>query len=43
MVEVDADQLKQAVEAQHGGTATLIQAVPVKETFQCQMVPEWGR
>lgn len=32
-MEVDAGQLKQAVESQHGGTATLIQSVPVKETF----------
>ncbi len=33
MVEVDTDQLKYAVESQHGGTATLAQSVPVKETF----------
>jgi hypothetical protein len=33
MIEVDAIQLKHAVEAQHGCTATLIQSVPVKETF----------
>ncbi len=32
--EVALDQLKQAVEAQHGGTATLVQSVPVKETFE---------
>jgi Protein of unknown function (DUF1524) len=33
LTEVDAGQLKRAVEAQHGCTATLIQSVPVKETF----------
>jgi|SRR5665213_2923745 len=32
MVEVDNDQLKRAVESQHGGAATLAQSVPVKET-----------
>jgi hypothetical protein len=31
MTEVSADQLKRAVEAQHGGTATLVQLVPVDE------------
>jgi hypothetical protein len=29
--EVSPDQLKRAVEAQHGGTATLVQSVPVLE------------
>ena len=33
MIDVDASQLKQAVESQHGCTATLAQSVPVKETF----------
>ncbi len=33
MNETAPDQLKQAVESQHGGTATLVQSVPVKETF----------
>ena len=33
MFEVDPAQLKRAVEAQHGCTATLAQSVPVKETF----------
>jgi len=33
MTEVDPDQLKQAVEHQHGGMATLAQSVPVKESF----------
>jgi hypothetical protein len=40
MVEVDARQLKKAIESQHGGTATLVQAVPVKETFEGQTVWE---
>jgi hypothetical protein len=31
--EVEASQLKRAVEAQHGCTATLVQSVPVKDTF----------
>jgi arginine utilization protein RocB len=33
MAEVQVSQLKQAVESQHGCTAELVQAVPVKETF----------
>jgi hypothetical protein len=33
VIEVEAGQLKQAVESQHGCTATLAQSVPVKETF----------
>jgi len=33
VIEVEADQLKHAVEAQHGCTATPVQSVPVKETF----------
>jgi hypothetical protein len=32
--EVSPLLLKQAVEAQHGGVATYVQAVPVTETFQ---------
>ncbi len=36
---VNADQLKQAVEGQHGGKAVLIDALPVKEVFQSQ--PVW--
>lgn len=31
MAEVNAAELKRAVEAQHGGTATLVQSVPVTE------------
>jgi hypothetical protein len=34
------DQLKQAVERTHGGTATLAQSIPVRETFQGQTVWE---
>src|SRR5438132_12164573 len=33
MVEVEADQLKEAVENMHGGTATIAQSVHVRETF----------
>lgn len=40
MAEVDARQLEEAVEAQLGGTATLAQAVPVRETFEGQTVWE---
>lgn len=38
--EVDISTLKRTVESQHGGTATFIQSVPVKETFQGQAVWE---
>lgn len=38
MTEVSTDQLKQAVESQHGGTATLVQSVPVDESFLGQAV-----
>ena len=33
MIEVSTDQLKDAVESQHGGTARFIQAVPIHEKF----------
>ena len=33
-------QLKEAVEAQHGGTATFAQSVPVRETFEGKLVWE---
>jgi hypothetical protein len=33
MNEATPDQLKRAVETQHGCTATYVQSVPVKETF----------
>ena len=36
--EVSADQLKQAVESQHGGTATYVQTVPVHERHGDQTV-----
>lgn len=39
-MEVTVSQLKRAVEAQHGCTATLAQSVPVKETFEGNMVWE---
>jgi hypothetical protein len=35
----EINQLKQAVERMHGGSAALIQSVPVRETFDGQ--PEW--
>src|SRR5665213_83770 len=38
MSEVSPDQLKLAVESQHGGTATFVQAVPVRETHEGQIV-----
>jgi hypothetical protein len=39
MIEVDARQLKKAIESQHGGTATLAQSIPILETFEEQ--PVW--
>src|SRR5881227_2839771 len=39
MAEVEADQLREAVEKMHGGTATLSQSVPVRETFEGK--PVW--
>jgi hypothetical protein len=38
MTEVSADQLKQAVESQHGGKATLFYVAHVIDTFGGQMV-----
>ena len=40
MPESDIGQLKQAVESQHGGTATPTGSVPVKETYEGQTVWE---
>lgn len=40
MKEVDTSELKRAVEAQHGCTATLVQSVPVRETFVSKTVWE---
>lgn len=40
MVEVEPSELKRAVEAQYGGTATLVQSVPVRESFQDKVVWE---
>ena len=40
MTEVDADQLKNAVERMHGGKARLAQSVPVSETFGGNIVWE---
>src|SRR5271154_6856222 len=38
MTEVSPDQLKQAVESQHGGTATFAQVVPIREMHGEQLV-----
>jgi hypothetical protein len=40
VADADARQFKEAVESQHGGTATHVQSVPVKETFNGQTVWE---
>lgn len=37
---MDFDDLKHAIESQHGGTATRLQSVPVKETFEGKTVWE---
>ena len=34
MTDANTDQLKQAVEHQHGGTAIFVEVVPVEETFE---------
>lgn len=33
MAEIEVDQLREAVERMHGGSATLAQSVPIRETF----------
>ena len=38
MIEVEVNELKRAVESQHGCTATLAQSVPVKEIFDGKTV-----
>jgi hypothetical protein len=38
-MEVESDQLREAVEHMHGGTAQLVQSVPVRETFDGK--PVW--
>ena len=40
VIDVDTNQLKQAVENMHGGTATLAQSVPVSERFEGKTVWE---
>lgn len=32
-MEVDTEEFKHVVESQHGGSASLVQSAPVKETF----------
>src|SRR4030088_471155 len=39
MKEADTVELRKAIKSQHGGTATLAQSVPVRETFEDQ--PVW--
>jgi hypothetical protein len=39
MAEVEVDQLKQAVESMHGGSAHLTQSAPVRKTFEGK--PVW--
>ncbi len=38
MTEVSTDQLKEAVDAEHGGTATFAQVVPIREMHGEQLV-----
>ncbi|MBL8531776.1 MAG: hypothetical protein JNK94_08580 [Hyphomonadaceae bacterium] len=33
-MDVDPDQLREAVESQHGGRAVFVQAVPVRDEFE---------
>lgn len=40
MIEVEIDQLKQAIESQHSGVATLVESISVKETFHGKVVWE---
>jgi hypothetical protein len=42
MNKVSPNELKRAVEAQHGCTATFLQSVPVKETFEGRSVWDGG-
>src|SRR5271168_2887049 len=38
MYKIDADQLRQAVEHMHDGTAMFVQSVPLSENFDGKMV-----
>lgn len=40
MIEVDPSQLKQAIEGQHGGTAVLVDALPLQEVWNGKTVWE---
>ena len=40
MNEGQLDQLEHVIESEHGGTATLVRLVPVRETFERQTVWE---
>jgi hypothetical protein len=39
-MEVSVDQLRRAIESQHGGTAVLVTKLPVKEVFEGKTVWE---
>ena len=40
MDEVSTDQLKRAIESQHGGTATYVKSVVLREKFKGKMAWE---
>jgi hypothetical protein len=40
ITKIDIDQLEHAIQSQHGGTATFVQSIPVRETFEGQTVWE---
>lgn len=40
MAEVSSEELKHAVESQHGGVAIFVQSVPIRERFKDQTVWE---
>jgi hypothetical protein len=40
MIETDYDELRIAVERMHGGSATLVQSVPTRESFEGNIVWE---
>jgi hypothetical protein len=40
MAEIDAAELKTAIELQHGGAATFVRSVPVREAYDGQTVWE---
>jgi hypothetical protein len=40
MAEAEDDQLRESVERMHGGSASLTQSVPIRETFKGKTVWE---